>query len=95
MNSVRDMGLSIPDDISVIGFDDIDIAKELSPALSTVHVYKSWLGIVGVRNLVDRIQNPDQPRVITTVTTQLIERGTVGPPRKRSINPKPVNHLLG
>jgi len=85
MNAVRDMGLSIPDDISVIGFDNIDVAKEVAPALSTIHVYKSWLGILGVRNLIDRIQNPDQPRIITTVTTQLIVRETVGSPRQRSI----------
>ena len=82
MNAVRDMGLSIPDDISVIGFDNIDVAKEVAPALSTIHVYKSWLGILGVRTLIDRIQNPDQPRIITTVTTQLIVRDSTGPPRQ-------------
>lgn len=85
MNAIRDMGLSVPDDISVIGFDNIDVAKEVAPALSTVHVYKSWLGILGVRNLVDRIQNPDQPRIKTTVTTHLIVRDSTGPPRQRSI----------
>jgi DNA-binding LacI/PurR family transcriptional regulator len=85
INAVRDMGLNVPDDISVIGFDNIDVAKEFAPALSTVHVYKSWLGILGVRNLVDRILHPDQPRTITTVTTQLIMRESVGPPRQRVI----------
>jgi len=82
MNAIRDMGLSVPDDISVIGFDNIDVAKEVAPALSTVHVQKSWLGILGVRDLVDRIQTPDQPRIITTVTTQLIVRGSTGPPHQ-------------
>ena len=86
MNAVRDLGLRIPDDISVIGFDNIDVAKELTPALSTIHVHKSWLGILGVRHLIDRIQNPDQPRIITTVSTQLIVRDTGGPPRQRSID---------
>ena len=82
MNAVHDMKLRIPNDISVMGFDNIDLAKEITPALTTIHVHKSWLGILGVRNLVDRIQNPDQPRIYTTVTTQLIERDSVGRPRE-------------
>jgi LacI family transcriptional regulator, galactose operon repressor len=81
MNAVHDMGLRVPEDVSVIGFDNIDVAKEVTPALTTVHVHKSWLGILGVRNLIDRIQNPDQPRIITTVTTQIIERDSVCAPR--------------
>jgi DNA-binding LacI/PurR family transcriptional regulator len=82
MNAARDMEFAIPDDLSVIGFDNIDVSRDLAPALSTIHVYKSWLGILGVRNLVDRIQTPDQPRIITTVITQLIVRDSVGPPRQ-------------
>lgn len=84
MNAVRDMGMRVPEDISVVGFDNIDISREVAPSLSTVHVYKSWLGILGVRNLIDRIHNPEQPRVITTVTTQLIVRDSVGLPRHNS-----------
>jgi LacI family transcriptional regulator len=82
MNAIHDMKMRIPDDVSVMGFDNIDLAKEITPALTTIHVHKSWLGILGVRNLVDRIQNPDQPRIFTTVSTQLIERDSVGPPRE-------------
>jgi LacI family transcriptional regulator len=82
MNAVHDMELSIPEDMSVMGFDNIDLAREVTPGLSTIHVHKSWMGIIGVRNLVDRIQNPEQPRIITTVTTHLIERESVGPPRQ-------------
>ncbi len=81
MNAIHDMGRKIPEDISVIGFDNIDVAREITPALSTIHVHKSWLGILGVRNLVDRIQNPDQPRINTIISTHLIERESVGRPR--------------
>lgn len=81
MNAVHDLKLRIPQDISVMGFDNIDLAKEVTPSLTTIHVHKSWLGILGVRNLVNRIHNPEQPKIYTTVTTQLIERDSVGPPR--------------
>jgi DNA-binding LacI/PurR family transcriptional regulator len=36
MNAIHDIGLNIPDDISVIGFDNIDVAKEITPAISVV-----------------------------------------------------------
>jgi DNA-binding LacI/PurR family transcriptional regulator len=77
MNAARDMGLEVPDDLSVVGFDNIDLAKEIVPALTTVHVHKSWLGILGVRHLLERAQNPDQPKITTVVTTQLVVRDSV------------------
>lgn len=86
MNAAREMGLHIPEDLSVVGFDNIDIAREVAPALSTVHVPKPWLGIIGVRSLINRIQSPDQPRISIIVATNLIVRDTGGPPRQRSID---------
>ncbi len=74
MRAARDMGLSVPGDLSVIGFDNIDLAKAVTPALSTVHVNKTWMGVMGVRHLLDRAQNPDQPKLTTLVSTQLIVR---------------------
>jgi LacI family transcriptional regulator len=82
MNAIRDMGMRVPEDVSVIGFDNINISRETAPTLSTVDVNKPWLGILGVRCLVNRIQTPEQPRIITTVATQLIPRESTCPPRQ-------------
>jgi len=77
LRAARDMSLDVPNDLSVIGFDDTDLAKNVTPALTTVHVHKTWLGAMGLRLLVDRAQNPDRPRVDTVLSTQLIVRDTV------------------
>ncbi|QIM66190.1 transcriptional repressor PurR [Mannheimia granulomatis] len=49
-------GLSIPQDISIIGYDDIDLAKYLSPPLSTISQPKSELGQLAVETLLKRIR---------------------------------------
>jgi LacI family transcriptional regulator len=81
MNAAHDMGLSVPDDLSIVGFDDIDLAKEVRPALTTVHVPKTWLGRLGVRHLIERAQHPGQPQLTVTVATHLVERESVAAPR--------------
>ncbi len=77
LNGIQALGLNIPEDISLVGFDNIELAGEIKPALTTVHVYKNWMGILGVRTLIDRSRNPDQPKVTTVVSTQLIVRNSV------------------
>jgi LacI family transcriptional regulator len=78
--TLRDLGLSVPEDVSVVGFDNIDMASETSPALSTIHVHKSWMGSLGVETLIARIQNPEQPKITTVLATDLIIRDTVSNP---------------
>ncbi len=85
IHAARELGLTVPDDLSIIGFDNIDLAKEITPALTTIHVYKTWLGIFGVRQLIARALNPEQPKTSTTVMTNLVVRESTGRPRKQSI----------
>jgi len=76
-DAAREMGLNIPNTLSVVGFDNIDLASQVQPGLTTVHVQKTWMGILGVRYLLDRILNPEQPKITTMVSTQLIIRESV------------------
>jgi len=77
IHGIRSLGLETPRDVSVVGFDDIDLAADVLPALTTVRVPKLWLGSLAVRQLIARIQNPDQPQLTLTVSTQLILRDSV------------------
>jgi LacI family transcriptional regulator len=81
MNAARDMGLNVPGDLSIVGFDDVDLAREMHPALTTVHVHKTWLGRLAVQRLIERAQYPDQPRIAVTVATHLVERESSAPRR--------------
>jgi DNA-binding LacI/PurR family transcriptional regulator len=57
IHALKKLGFSIPEDISVISIDDIEIAQHLSPMLTTVHVPTAALGKIAFRTLVDRINN--------------------------------------
>ena len=80
VHAARDMGLNVPGDLSIIGFDNIDMAKEITPALTTMHVYKTWLGTFSVRQLIARAISPEQPKTTTVLVTDLVVRESVGPP---------------
>lgn len=81
LNAARDMGLDMPRDLSVVGFDDIDLAQKFSPQLTTMRVDKMLLGMLAVRQLKERYENPAYPPLTTLVGAQLVERDTVAPPR--------------
>lgn len=79
--AAMDLGKRVPRDISVVGFDNIALAGELSPPLTTIHIHKNWMGILGVRFLLDRAANPEKPKSTTLISTQLVVRKSTAPPR--------------
>jgi len=61
IRAIEDAGLSCPDDISVIGFDDILVAEYTNPRLTTVRQPLHKMGSAAAEVLIKRIQSPDQP----------------------------------
>lgn len=59
MRAIIEKGYSIPEDISIIGFDDIIFSAANAPSLSTMQVAKETIGEQAVRTLVSHINNPD------------------------------------
>ncbi len=79
MLAARQMGREIPHDLSLIGFDDIDLATQISPALTTMRVDKILMGKLAVRFLKDRAETPERSTLTTLIGTTLIARETVRP----------------
>ena len=80
MRAIRELGLRVPDDISVVGFDDIDLAPHVDPPLTTVHQPIRRKGEEAVRLLLSVVER----RVYATpehrlLETRLIVRGSTGP----------------
>jgi GntR family transcriptional regulator, arabinose operon transcriptional repressor len=76
--AIREAGLSIPDDVSVIGFDDSSIAQALYPALTSFTHPKERVGEMAARILLDRIENPDTFLPVHVLySCRLRERGSV------------------
>lgn len=77
LNALTQMGRRVPDDVSVVGFDDIDLAQEITPTLTSIHVDKVLMGAMALRALRDRAESPERAAVKMTITTQLIMRESV------------------
>jgi len=74
--AVKDNQLNIPEDVSIIGFDDIDLAKIATPPLTTIRVYKEEMGSIAVRKLINLI-NDVEKTMTNIVPVRLIERKSV------------------
>jgi DNA-binding LacI/PurR family transcriptional regulator len=80
MRALRDMRLTIPGDVSVVGFDDIDLAPHVDPPLTTVHQPIRRKGAEAVRLLLSVVQRRDQSSPEhRRLETRLIVRDSTGP----------------
>lgn len=79
MKALQEAGKHIPNDISLIGFDDIALVGHLNPALTTVRVNKEALGAMAVRSLLIRAKEPTMPGVSCVLEVEVIKRSSVGP----------------
>jgi len=77
VKKLQQLGYQVPEDISVTGFDDIDMAQYTSPPLTTVQVDRMALGQIATEILLARIQNPTRPVMKTVVGVKLTERASV------------------
>ncbi len=77
LNAADALGLRVPDDLSIVGFDDIDLAQEVKPALTTVQIDKELMGTLAVRCLNERAEGKRQTPVTLMLGTRLIERDSV------------------
>ncbi|MDU5779507.1 MAG: HTH-type transcriptional repressor PurR [Pantoea sp.] len=73
-----EMGLRVPQDISVIGYDNVRNARYFTPALTTVHQPKAQLGEKALEMLLDRITSKREVSQTIEVHPTLIERRSVG-----------------
>ena len=77
MRAIQAHGLRIPEDISVIGFNDVSVAKYVTPALTTVKVYTEWMGELAVSTILELIQEKAPvPRKITVGTELILREST-------------------
>ena len=76
MDALKQSGLRIPADISVVGFDDIALSHEVVPALTTVHVPRKTMGITAVQRLLSSLQGKENPFIKVIVPTNLVVRSS-------------------
>jgi DNA-binding LacI/PurR family transcriptional regulator len=77
IKAIHDMGKRVPEDVSVIGYDDTYIAMNTHPGLTTMHVDTVAMGHAAVSLLSLRLENPDSARMTLTIHPTLVERDSV------------------
>ena len=85
MQACRTLGLSIPEDLSVVGFDDIDFSAHTWPPLTTVRVPKEEIGRLAVVRLQERLRmasglRETMPPITLEVPVSLVVRQSCRPP---------------
>lgn len=81
MRAAQEAGLRIPQDISVVGFDDIASVAFLTPPLTTIRIEIGELASMAVQRLIDRVAEPDLTPIRVSLACRLIERHSVSEKR--------------
>jgi LacI family transcriptional regulator len=79
--ALAERGLSVPGDVSVVGYDDREIAQFMRPGLTTVVLPHVEMGTQAAETLIEGLRpGGRQPQI--KVECPLVERASVGPPRR-------------
>ncbi len=77
MRAAQSLEKKVPEDISIISFDDTDIATSAHPSLTTMHIDTAAMGRAALHLLALRFENPSSARMTLTIHPALIERDSV------------------
>ncbi len=76
MNALHTQGIRVPEDLSIIGYDNIFYASVFQPALTTIAQPITAIGQACIAQLLERIQQPEKPLTHITLPVELIERSS-------------------
>jgi DNA-binding LacI/PurR family transcriptional regulator len=77
VQAMQEHGIKIPDEISIIGFDDMPYCQISRPRLSTIRVFKQDIGRLAVKRLLEKVNGKDEIIQKIEVATELVERESV------------------
>lgn len=84
LTCAKAMGLRVPEDVSITGFDDVEISSVTEPGITTVRVPQRQIGQVAAEILIRQLQSKTATRTFEQesreLETRIVERGSLGPP---------------
>jgi LacI family transcriptional regulator len=83
LRTLQVRGLRCPEDVSLVGFNDMRFADAFNPPLTTVHVPHEQMGTEGARLLLERLDDPTAPAKSLLLPLHLVVRASTAPPQER------------
>jgi LacI family transcriptional regulator len=80
LRALQEAGRSVPDEVALVGFDDLPSAQQTHPPLTTIRQEVEEAGERAVELLLERIASPDAPARRIELPTRLVVRGSTVPP---------------
>lgn len=77
--------IKVPDQMSIVGFDDLELSRHLRPALTTVHVPTERMWAQAADYLIGRLDGRLSPGLQQTVDVELVVRGSTAPPKRSRV----------
>jgi LacI family transcriptional regulator len=84
IRAFRDKNIRVPEDVSIVGFDDIQSAAFHNPSLTTIRQPLYSMGLTSARILLDRLRGKDDPEQVAIVPELIIRESTIPPNPKRT-----------
>jgi LacI family transcriptional regulator len=91
MKAIGEMGLRVPEDLAVVGFDDVPMARYVSPALTTIHLPAIEQGLRGGQMLIDLIGGNIPAEKQVHLETELVIRESCGANFAQSLDKRLVS----
>jgi LacI family transcriptional regulator len=79
MAAIEDAGLRVPEDVAVAGFDDIEYARLVTPALTTVRQDRAKMAEAVMNSMLHLLEHPDDPPPVSVLPVELIVRESTTP----------------
>jgi len=76
IEELKSKGYKVPDDVSFVGMDDMELSSEIDPPLTTVRIKMEELGRVGIKKLISIINNNCRGEIKTIIDNEIVERGS-------------------
>jgi len=78
MKALREAGRRLPDDVAIVGYDDLPVAAYTDPPLTTIHQPMQEVGQLAARLLIQSVEDPDMEREEVLLKPELVRRGSCG-----------------
>jgi DNA-binding LacI/PurR family transcriptional regulator len=83
LSALDRIGVNVPNDVAVVGFDDIDLARLVTPSLTTVRQDKVGLGAAAIEVLTRILEHPDSPPLASVLPVELAVRDSTSGAREQ------------